>query len=315
MARKFSSAARAFRDALGRPLQKSVSLQVHSSFRIGGPADYFFCAGTVSELRDCLRFALDKAIPHYVIGSGTNLLFDDAGFRGLIIKNEARGIDLRREDSTVHIRSGTVLAELVEFTLEEGLEGLEFAAGIPGTVGGAVFGNAGAWGLSVGQLLIEAVLLDETGAEIRVGKNFFDFGYRHSVLKERHLTLLEAVFGLRRGDPRLIRERIEESLARRRAPCPSEEMAYCGSFFKNPVLPDGTKLAAGRLLEKVGAKELTCGGAAVYAGHANFIVNLGWASASDILGLAREMKARVEREFGVVLEEEVIFLRATSSMP
>jgi UDP-N-acetylmuramate dehydrogenase len=314
MPRKLSSPARPFREAVGRPLRTSVSLRRHSSFRIGGRADYFFCAGTAGELKDCLRFARDKAIPHYVIGFGTNLLFDDSGFRGLIIKNEAKGIDLKPGESLVRVRSGTALTELVEFSLEEGLAGLEFAAGIPGTVGGAVFGNAGAWGSSVGQRLLEAALLDETGAEMKVGKDFFEFGYRQSVLKKRHLTVLEAVFELRRGDRRLIHERIQENLAKRRAPCPSETMAYCGSFFKNPVLPDGTKLAAGRLLEKVGAKELRFGGAAVYAGHANFIVNLGRATASDVLGLAREMKARVEREFGIVLEEEVMFLEATASM-
>lgn len=196
------------------------------------------------------------------------------------------------------------------FCLEDSLEGLEFAAGIPGTVGGAVFGNAGAWGSAVGQRLVEGLLLDETAREVRAGNDFFRFGYRQSCLKTRRLTLLEAVFELRAGDRGIIRERIEESLAKRKAPCPSYKLAYCGSFFKNPVLPDGTKLAAGRLLEKVGAKELKYGGAAVYAGHANFIVNLGRAKAVDILSLAREMKARVEREFGVRLEEEVIYLPA-----
>ena len=310
MTLKTAGFPRSFRLAVGRPVRQGISLRRHSTFRIGGKADYFFTAGSARELEDCLRLAHDREVPHYVIGAGTNLLFSDAGFRGLIIKNEVRGIERKSGESRVRVRSGTALSELVTFCLEDSLEGLEFAAGIPGTVGGAVFGNAGAWGSAVGQRLVEGLLLDETAREVRAGNDFFRFGYRQSCLKTRRLTLLEAVFELRAGDRGIIRERIEESLAKRKAPCPSYKLAYCGSFFKNPVLPDGTKLAAGRLLEKVGAKELKYGGAAVYAGHANFIVNLGRAKAVDILSLAREMKARVEREFGVRLEEEVIYLPA-----
>lgn len=301
---------RSFRQAVGRPFRQGVSLRHHSTFRIGGKADFFFSASTDRELRECLRFSHEKGLPHYVVGAGTNILFDDAGFRGLIIKNEFRGINREPAPTLIRVRSGTVLSELLDFCLEEGLEGLEFVAGIPGTVGGAIYGNAGAWGSSVGQRLARGVLLDETGRELVVGNEFFSFGYRQSILKQRHLTILEAVFEFQKGDRGLIRERIAENLAKRKAPCPSEKMAYCGSFFKNPILPDGTKLAAGRLLEKVGAKELTSGGAAVYAGHANFIINLGRAKAADILSLAREIKARVEREYGVRLEEEVVVLPA-----
>jgi len=301
---------RSFRQAVGGPVRQGVSLRRHSTFRIGGKADYFFTASSARELEDCLRFARESKLPHYVIGAGTNILFDDEGFRGLIVKNEVRGIERKSGESRVRVRSGTALSELVAFCLEEGLEGLEFAAGIPGTVGGAVYGNAGAWGSSIGQRLVECVLLDEAAREVPAGNDFFRFGYRQSYLKTRHLTILEAVLELRTGDRGLISERIEENLAKRKAPCPSVKMAYCGSFFKNPVLPDGTKLAAGRLLEKVGAKELRFGGAAVYGGHANFIVNLGRAKAVDVLNLAREMKARVEREFRITLEEEVMYLPA-----
>ena len=307
--------ARSFRLAVGKPLRRGVSLRRQSTFRIGGKADYFFAAGSARELVDGLRFARDRGISHYVIGAGTNILFDDDGFRGLIIRNEVRGIERESGGTRVRVRTGTPLGDLVAFCLEVGLEGLEFAAGIPGTVGGAVYGNAGAWGSSVGQRLVKGVLLDESGRELSEGNGFFRFGYRQSSLKTRHLTVLEAVFELRAGDRSLIKARLEENLAKRKAPCPSEKMAYCGSFFKNPVLPDGTKLAAGRLLEKVGAKELRFGGAAVYSGHANFIVNLGHAKSSDILNLAREMRSRVEREFGITLEEEVVRLPARPASP
>lgn len=310
-----ASIPRLFREAVERPLRRQVSLSRHSSFRVGGPADYFFAAHSMKELRSCLSFVRERSLPYYFIGSGTNMLFDDSGFRGLILKNEVQGINRIRGEGRVIVMAGTPLSDVVSFALEEGLEGIEFAAGIPGTVGGAVFGNAGAWGLSIGEVLEEALILDEQGKEMRTGKDYFEFRYRDSSLKRRHLPLLEAVFRLRKGDQGRIKDLMDENLAKRKAPCPSPKMAYAGSFFKNPVLPDGTRMAAGRLLEKVGAKELRKGGAGVYAGHANFILNCGGATAKDIRALARMMKARVKREYGIDLEEEVIYLPAGSSMP
>ena len=310
-----ASFPRLFRRTLARPLRRRVSLRLHSSFRVGGEADYFFAARTAGELKSCLEFVQAHSYPYYVIGSGTNMLFDDRGYRGLLIKNEVGGIERKRGAGRVDVLAGTTLADLVSFAYEESLTGLEFAAGIPGTVGGAVFGNAGAWGEAVGQRLVEAVLRGRKGREVRVGNEFVAFGYRHSVLKREHLTILRVVLGLRRGDRVRIKAKMEESLAKRKAPCPSPNMAYAGSFFKNPVLPDGTKVAAGRLLEKVGAKELKKGRAAVYPGHANFILNLGGATAADIRSLARTMKARVKKEFGITLEEEIVYLPASFSMP
>lgn len=315
MKREAVSIPRLFRESLERPLQRGVSLRRHSSFRIGGPADYFFAARSLKEMKSCLRFVYERSIPCYIIGSGTNMLFDDAGFRGLILKYEVRGINRVKGEGRVSVLSGTSLSDLVSFALEDGLEGIEFAAGIPGTVGGAVFGNAGAWGLSIGQQLEEAVILDRQGNKVRVGKDFFEFGYRDSSLKRNHLPVVETVFMLRKGDKGLIRDRVDENLAKRKSPCPSPKMAYAGSYFKNPVLPDGTRVAAGRLLENVGAKELRKGGAGVYGGHANFILNCGGATAEDVRALARTMKARVKREYGIELEEEVIYLPAAFSMP
>ncbi len=314
MKRPANSLPRLFQEALSRPLQRGVSLGFHSSFRVGGRADFFFTARSPKELQSCLAFAHGRSLPYYVIGLGTNMLFADEGYRGLILKNEVRGLDRKRGTGRIFVLAGTPLADLVSFALEEGWAGLEFAAGIPGTVGGAVFGNAGAWGEAIGQLLLEAVLLDGQGREVRVGNDYFQFGYRNSILKTRHLTIQRVALGLRKGDRGRIRAKMEESLAKRKAPCPSPKMAYAGSFFKNPILPDGKKMAAGRLLEQVGAKELRKGGAAVYAGHANFILNCGSATAADIRGLARTLKARVKKKFGITLEEEIIYLSAGLSM-
>jgi UDP-N-acetylmuramate dehydrogenase len=279
MKRSAASLPRFFREALERPLQRGVSLGLHSSFRIGGKADFFFTARSPEELKSCLAFAHEHSLPYYVIGSGTNMLFADEGYRGLVLKNEVRGVDWKKGSGRISVLAGTPLADLVSFALEEGWAGLEFAAGIPGTVGGAVFGNAGAWGYAIGQLLREAVLLDGKGWELRVGNEYFEFGYRHSSLKKRHLTIQQVVLGLRRDDRGRIRA------------------------------------AAGYLLEKVGAKELRKGGAAVYAGHANFILNCGGATSADIRTLARTLKARVKKEFGITLEEEIIYLPAGLSMP
>jgi UDP-N-acetylmuramate dehydrogenase len=314
MIRPAVSLSRLFREALDRPLQRGISLRRHSTFRVGGRADFFFAARTSKELTSCLEFVHERSLPYYVIGAGTNMLFDDEGYRGLILKNETGGIRRLDTSGRVEILAGTPLADLVSFALDEGWTGLEFAAGIPGTVGGAVYGNAGAWGFAIGQLVLEAVLLDGRGRELKVRRNYFEFGYRDSILKKRHLTLLKVVLRLRKSDKGRIRMKMEESLAKRKSPCPSSKMAYAGSFFKNPFLPDGTKVAAGRLLEKVGAKKLSKGGAAVYPGHANFLLNRGGATSADIRGLARTIKMRVKKEFGITLEEEVVYLPADFSM-
>ena len=295
-------------------MRRSVSLRRHSSFKIGGKADYFFAAGSPQDLESCLRFVREQALPFYVIGEGTNILFDDAGFRGLIIKNEVKGLDLGSREGRVEAFSGALLSSLVDLALEEGLAGIEFAAGIPGTIGGAIFGNAGAFGQCIGNFLEEAVLLDKRGAEFTVKRDFFGFGYRHSSLKREHFTLLKAAFKLEKGDKQKIKAAVEENLDKRRTRHPSRKMAYAGSYFKNPALPDGTKMAAGYILEKVGAKDLRVGGAAVYSGHANFILNISRAKAQDILRLAQELKSRVKKEFEIDLEEEVIYLPADSSM-
>jgi UDP-N-acetylmuramate dehydrogenase len=309
-----ASIPRLFRQEVKRALRRSVSLRLYSNFKIGGRADFFFAARSTGDLQSSIRFAHSHGLPFYVIGSGTNILFDDEGFRGLIIKSEVQGID-RLKEGRVEALSGSVLSDLLDFAAAEGLRGLEFAAGIPGTVGGAIFGNAGAFGRCIGDVLEEAVLLDGQGREFLANKKYFEFGYRHSSLKKTHLTLLKAVFQLKKADKEKIKADIEKNLKKRKLRHPSSQTAYAGSYFKNPILADGTKVAAGYLLEKAGAKRLKVGDAAVFPRHANFIINLGRAKARDVLLLAQELKARIKTEFGVELEEEVIYLPANFSMP
>ena len=298
-----------FLKSVGKAASRAVFLRDYSHFKIGGAADYFFKATANKELVNAVRLAREYSIPFYIIGGGYNLLFDDDGFRGLIIKNEVKRIR-RRDKREVEVSAGTSLDDLIRFATEKNLSGMEFMAGIPGTVGGAVFGNAGAFERSIGDLLQEATLLDKKGMQIVVDRNHFQFRYRHSVLKKKHDVLLSAVFGLEEGKKKEIIALIDRNLEIRKEKHPPYDLACAGSYFKNPVLPDGRKVPAAYFLERVGAKKMKKGGAAVYPLHANFIINREKASAQDVLRLARELKNRVKERFDVDLEEEVIFLPA-----
>jgi UDP-N-acetylmuramate dehydrogenase len=304
-----------FREAVGRPLEEGVSLKGLSSFQIGGRADLFFEARTELELQAAVAVALRESQPYYVIGGGTNVLFDDAGYRGLLIRNRVEEISFPGEEGMIRVSSGTGLAALLQAAAEKGLAGLEFLAGIPGSVGGAVYGNAGAFGSSIGDVLVEGVLLDRNGGEKRVSREDFGFGYRHSFLQESQGIVLRIAVKASPGDRKAILEKVRDIMEKRRAKHPPWGTACAGSYFKNPCAPSGERTAAGLLLEKAGARGMRVGDAAVYEKHCNFIVNMGKATSGDVLRLAGELKDRVFRMFGVRLEEEVIYLPAASSRP
>lgn len=296
-----------------KPLLTSVPLRDHSNFKIGGKADYFFEATSQQELKTSILSAREASVPYYVIGGGYNLLFDDNGFRGLIIKNNVKGIKKRKNLPEVEALTGNSLEELLRFSVMKGLSGLEFMAGIPGTIGGAIYGNAGAFKKSIGESVKEVLLLNRKGEQVQVGRDYFDFRYRHSNLKRKHDVLLTAVFELRDGEKGSIQALIEENLKKRKEKHPPYDLPCAGSYFKNPVLPDGRVVPAAYFLEKVGAKKMKVGGAAVYPGHSNFIFNRENASAQDVFRLAQKLKRRVKERFAVELEEEVIFLPAGPS--
>jgi len=303
-----------FVSSLGRPPAADVLLSEHSSFQIGGPADFFFEARSPEELKSAVRLARRQGLRHFVIGGGTNILFDDAGYRGLIVKNNARGLAWVEEDALLEALSGTKLADLVDFAAGHGLAGLEFMTGIPGTVGGAVFGNAGAFGRSIGQQLLEAVLFDRSDREVRVGRDLLAFSYRRSSLRQERVVLLKASFRLQPGQEGKIRADMDCFLEQRKARQPAWPAACAGCYFKNPVQLDGSRISAGKLLEEAGARGMSFGDASVSTAHCNFIVNRGQARASDVVGLAEELKRKVRERFGLELEEEVIRLAATDSM-
>ena len=186
-------------------------------------------------------------------------------------------------------------------------------AGIPGSVGGAIYGNAGAFNQEIGSLISEAVLLNRDGDSVAVGKEYFSFSYRQSTLRETGEILLQATFALQKGNKEESKDKIEGFLEKRKKKHPPADVACAGSYFKNPVLPDGKKVPAAQLLDQVGAKALKMGGAEVFSDHANFIINAANATADDVLELAKELKERVKKKFDVELEEEVIFLPAEPS--
>ena len=297
----------AFLEEVKTPLSENVPLSALSSFGIGGPADLFFEARTESGLERAVSLAAREKYPFYVIGAGSNILFDDEGYRGLIIRNRLEGV--ARDEGRLTVLSGTHLAAVLKETLEAGLRGLEFVAGIPGTVGGAVYGNAGAFGSCLGDFLESATLLAPGSKQEVVPRDGLGFGYRDSALKRNRAIVLKAVLLSSPGDRKASEARIKDNLEHRRTKHPPWGTACAGSYFKNPWPPGADRLPAGRLLELAGARGLSVGDAVVYEKHCNFIINRGNAGSRDVLALAEELKERVLQKFGVRLEEEVIHVR------
>ena len=306
--------ARKLAAELGRPPVPNADLREYSNFRIGGPADLLIETGTRDELVRAVALAGKERIPFYVVGGGYNILFSDRGYRGLLIRNTALGLKAGPSDSSFEFLSGTPLSRLLLLAMDRGAERMEFLAGIPGTLGGALFTNAGAFGRAIGDFLIEAVLLDGAGRETRVPKEALDFSYRRSILQTRHDIVVSCLIEVPSGDPKDLKDRVRDILEKRRAKHPPWGTPCAGSYFRNPTLPDGTRTPAGCLLEGVGAREARVGGAAVYQGHCNFLINDGGASAGDVLALADLLKKRVMEKYGVALEEEVVRIEESASM-
>jgi UDP-N-acetylmuramate dehydrogenase len=302
----------AFLEKLGASPSENVPLSAMSSFGIGGPADLFFEASTESELEAAVSLAVAERFPFYVIGGGNNLLFDDAGYRGIIIRNRLEGLVLG--EGRMSVLSGTGLPCVLRDALAASLCGLEFLAGIPGTLGGAIYGNAGAYGWSIGEVLETATILRPGGERKTLSRDELGFGYRDSVLKKTCGIVLSATILCSPGDSVQSEEKIRDILEKRRTKHPPLGTACAGSYFKNSCSATGERIAAGKLLELAGAKGLAVGDAAVYDKHCNFIINKGNAKSSDVLALAEELREKVLKAFGIRLEEEVITLRADASM-
>jgi UDP-N-acetylmuramate dehydrogenase len=291
-------------ETLGHDLKRNERLASHTTFDIGGEAEFFYVARRPEDLIRAIQGAREAGIAVFVLGGGSNVLVSDSGFKGLVIKNLC--VETYLNDRKIACQSGAWLDDVVNLACENSLSGMEFAAGIPGTVGGAVFGNAGAFGRAVGDLLTEAVIITRGGKVERVERGYFEFGYRESKLRKTKDTLLSATFELNQGEREKIEGKLKKNLEERRKKLPQEEKS-AGCFFRN-VVNNGKKVSAGSLLEQIGAKKMRQGDAAVFEKHANILINSGKAKANDIRKLARSLKERVKDKFDIDLEEEVVYL-------
>lgn len=294
---------------LGRDLREQVPLAPLTTIKIGGPAAFFYPAHTAGELVEAIELARQLDIPFWMLGGGSNLVISDRGLDGLVIVDTNR-TRFEIENGTVTVSSGFALAELVERCRQHSLSGFEFAVGIPGNVGGALCGNAGAYGCTVGERLLEAEVWTPEGNIRKVPPEFFHFEYRESVFKRSEGIVLSATFRVEPGDPEKIEALMSQNMQRRLERLPPPELPSAGSFFKNlpPKEPGGMRQAAGHFLEQAGVKGLKAGKAQVFEKHANIIVNTGGATARDVRALAKLMKERVQEKFGIALEEEARYL-------
>ena len=277
-------------------------LSKHTSFRIGGPADVFLMPRHTDELIGIFDKCRNLGCPFTLIGDGTNILVTDEGIRGVVVSTKLMNLYEFKDDGRLRAFAGARLGKLAEEAVNRSFDGLAFASGIPGTVGGAVFMNAGAFGCEVGNL-VESVVAYESDM-IVLSNEEMDFGYRKSILQDSSLIVLEVNFRLQKGVMCKIRQKMTELNSRRKESQPLNSYS-AGSTFKRP--PGGF---AAQLIDKAGLKGLQIGGARVSDKHAGFIINTGNASSKDVLDLMEAVQHKVYKIFGVYLEPEVRVLGA-----
>ena len=283
-------------------VKQQEPMSKHTTFRIGGPADFYLCPHSTKEVQQTIQICKEENLPYFILGNGSNLLVSDKGYRGAIIQLWKNFSDISVKDCCITAKAGALLSKVAAEALEEGLTGMEFASGIPGTIGGAVFMNAGAYGGEMKDIIKEVKVLDDQG-EIRVLSNEeMKLGYRTSIVKEKGYTVLSAVLQLKKGEVSVIRETMEDLKNRRTSKQPLD-MPSAGSTFKRP---EG--YFAGKLIMDSGLRGFSVGGAQVSEKHCGFVVNKGGATAEDVTALIREVQRRVKEKFGVELETEVRFL-------
>ena len=279
--------------------EREVSMKNYTSFKVGGPAELFLSPEDAGQTAKLVRFCEKEEIPVFVLGKGSNLLVSDRGIKGAVIYTGKQcGISLV-DENTVRAQSGASLAQLCTFALENSLSGLEFAYGIPGTVGGAVFMNAGAYGGEMKDVLLNSEYVSTDGTSGELDNEAMERSYRHSAYENSNLVITAASVRLAPADRNEIKSTMNDILARRKEKQPLEYPS-AGSTFKRP---EGN--FAGALIEQCGLKGVSVGGAQVSEKHAGFIINRGGATAADILSLIKHVQARVKAQTGVSLETEI----------
>lgn len=274
----------------------------HTTFRIGGNADVYVRVINDHEVADLIKYLKEKSVPFFIIGKGSNLLVSDDGYRGVIIEIGSNYSGVRMMDATIVAKAGTSMSRLSRFAMENGYTGLEFASGIPGTVGGGVIMNAGAYGGEMRQVVYRVRVMTPNGEVKMMSNDEMEFEYRNSKAKKEGYIILQVEFRLTKGEPEVI-EGIMRDLSVKRKEKQPLEYPSAGSTFKRP---EG--YFAGKLIADAELKGYSIGGAQVSEKHAGFLINAGDATASDMYKLIKEVQQKVSDKFEVSLEPEVIFL-------
>lgn len=274
----------------------------HTTFRIGGEAACFIRISSEEQLRKLIPYFENVGVEYFVLGKGSNLLVGDKGYPGVILQISDACQQIEAEENRLQVQAGAALSKVALFALERGLEGLEFAAGIPGTVGGGVVMNAGAYGGEMKQVVESVRVLSPEGEILTLDNDTMEFGYRTSIIRNRNFTVLSVTFRLQEGNREEIRARIEDFQKRRMEKQPLNYPS-AGSTFKRP---EG--YFAGKLIMDAGLRGFQIGDARVSDKHCGFVVNVGKATARDVTDVIEEVQERVRERFGVSLEREVIYL-------
>ena len=274
----------------------------HTTFRIGGEAACFIRISSEEQLRKLIPYFENVGIEYFVLGRGSNLLVGDKGYPGVILQISDACQQIEAEGNRLQVQAGAAISKVALFAMERGLEGLEFAAGIPGTVGGGVVMNAGAYGGEMKQVVESVRVLSSEGEILTLDNDTMEFGYRTSIIRNRNFTVLSVTFRLREGNREEIRARIEDFQKRRMEKQPLNYPS-AGSTFKRP---EG--YFAGKLIMDAGLRGFQIGDARVSDKHCGFVVNVGKATARDVTDVIEEVQEKVRERFGVSLEREVIYL-------
>lgn len=271
----------------------------HTTFKIGGPAQYYVTPESVTQIQEVVSLCRDMNISLHVIGNGSNILVGDDGVDGVVLALFNTFSDYEIKDNVITAQAGMSLIKLAVIALREGLTGLEFASGIPGSVGGAVYMNAGAYDGQMKDVVTSVTVLDEAGNIRILGRDELDMGYRTSAVAKHNMIVLQVIIELKAGDKEQIKDRMNQLSELRKQKQPLEYPS-AGSTFKRP---EG--YFAGKLIADAGLKGYSIGGAAVSEKHAGFVVNMGGATAKDVVELTDYIKKRIIEQFGVTLELEI----------
>ena len=292
-----------FEDVIGKDrVLVEEPMKKHTTFRLGGAADYFLSPEKAEQVAELIHICREENISYFILGNGSNLLVSDRGYRGTVIQIFKNMNDIRVEGTKLYVQAGALLSAIARKALDAGLTGMEFASGIPGTVGGAAVMNAGAYGGEMKDIIKSVTVLTKEGEMKVLDASELQFGYRTSVIKENGYVVLEAVIQLCPGYKETIQKRMEE-LKEQRVTKQPLEYASAGSTFKRP---EG--YFAGKLIQDAGLRGYQVGGAQVSEKHCGFVINTGDAVAEDVWNLIHDVQEKVYDKFQVKLEPEVKFL-------